>query len=641
MKNLAAFLFRLVGTVSLILALLPATAASQAPSTGSTDGRLVILSKTEGLPLPADLRILEDYGPFVLAELPDAQIAALPTAGNVDLLPERTVISLNGTVWDTRQGEPAVAENLRSGEADPYFLIQFYGPVKDEWVAALEALGVSFLGYHPNYTYIVRMEATLLPKVRVAHAVQWVGRYHPAYRLASGEELAKALTEGNRLALDVRAFAGEDPVALQSRLAEAGATIVGVENDPPVVRVWATRAQLPLLAAVPGIYRIEPYDPPRLVNDSAAQVMHTWDVRKSSRNGLLQDLMGAGQIAGMVDSGLDNKTTSPNIEDFYDYTDGTVTSRVVYNQNGAGCGGFCRCSTTDDASNGGHGTHVAGSIVGNGYLSLLQRGLTGYATAADPSFDYAVAVGQAPEAKIAVIHAGGRNGGICVSAQTDWTTLYNQGARNVNNSWGNTSTTYGGNATTADLVMWTYQDYLVVASASNSGPGADTVTQPATAKNILTVGASGNHRSVWEGDSQTSSLLTDFSSRGPITTGSTGDTRFKPDIVAPGADVLSTRTTAIDNATIGLWQNEPGDGDGDGQLDYAWSGGTSMSAPQITGAATVVRDYFQDIQGLGNTTPPSAALIKAALVNGAVDMGYGYETNTSAPYGGRADSWRA
>ncbi len=62
------------------------------------------------------------------------------------------------------------------------------------------------------------------------------------------------------------------------------------------------------------------------------------------------------------------------------------------------------------------------------------------------------------------------------------------------------------------------------------------------------------------------------------------------------------------------------------RLDYAWSGGTSMSAPQVTGAATIVRDYFQDIQGLGTTTPPSAALIKAALVNGAVDMGYGYET---------------
>ena len=100
--------------------------------------------------------------------------------------------------------------------------------------------------------------------------------------------------------------------------------------------------------------------------------------------------------------------------------------------------------------------------------------------------------------------------------------------------------------------------------------------------------------------------------------------------------MLSTRTNQIAATTDVGWGNEAGidggdgDGDNDGRPDYAWSGGTSMSTPQVTGAATVVRDYFQDIQGLGDTTPPSAALIKAALVNGAVDMGYGYETLTSA-----------
>ena len=86
----------------------------------------------------------------------------------------------------------------------------------------------------------------------------------------------------------------------------------------------------------------------------------------------------------------------------------------------------------------------------------------------------------------------------------------------------------------------------------------------------------------------------------------------------------------------GPTSREDGGGDGTGTLDYAWSGGTSMSSPQITGAALIVRDYYQDIKGLGDSTPPSAALLKATLVNGAVDMGYGYEANTTAyPYGGR------
>ena len=596
-----------------------------------------VLIDTVDQPLPKGIEALEVYDAFVLAQLSPRMLETLPSNLRVERLPDRTVVSLNGWVFDTLQGEPRIEAALRAAPDDPYFLVQFYGPIKGEWVSNLEAMGVTFLAYWPNYTYIVHMDPALMEKVQMAHAVQWVGHYHPAYRLASDEDLTHAQRDGERLAVLVSTFEGVEAKDLERRLETIGAEMILFEaTDPPVARVWALREQLPSLATLPGVFSVEPYDPPQLTNDGSTQVMHTWQMWKASRNGLLQDLMGAGQVAGVLDSGLDDNTTSPNIKDFYDYTNGSVTSRVQSVTASAGCTKSCKCDATDDDTNGGHGTHVAGTIAGNGYLSLMQRGLTSHATSADPTFDYAFAAGQAPEANIRAIRSGGTTGGLCISAQTDWATLYNGGARVTNNSWGNTLTTYEGNARVADYIMWTYQDYLLVVSASNAGPGADTVAQPGTAKNILTVGAAGNHRSVWEGDSQTASVLTDFSSRGPITTGSTGDIRYKPDIVAPGADILSTRSTAIANTTVGLWQNEPGDGDSNGYLDYAWSGGTSMSAPNVTGAAIIVRDYYQDIQGLSNSTPPSAALLKATLLNGAVDMGYGYEVNTTTyPYGGR------
>ncbi len=633
MKSTLPFLLRVLLLAVLALGLaLPGAAAPVAPD----GGRLVLLSKLDGPVLPEGLNVLEDYGAFVLVQMPEAQLAALPAANVMDQMADRTVISLTSTQWDTQAGEPAIREDLRAATDDPYFIVQFYGPIKEEWKSGLAKLGVTILDYLPNYAYFVRMAPALADKVLAAHAVQWVGHYHPAYRLASDEELAQAETDGDRLAVEVSTFPGADAAAFRSGAEAVGATIELFETRDDgalMARAWATRAQLPALAALRGVFRVEPYSQPQLHNDGATQTMHTRDLWKASRNGLQQDLMGAGQTGGLLDSGLDTNSTSPNILDFYDYTGGTTTSRVIYNAAGAGCGGSC--TSTDSAS--GHGTHVAGTMVGNGYASLAQRGLTSHATAADPYFDYAWAVGQAPEAKIAVVHVGGSGSAVYPSVPTDWTTLYNQGARATNNSWGGAAYTYGGNSRTADYVMWTYQDYLLVNSAGNAGPGAYTVSQPANAKNILTVGASDNHRSVWAGDGQTSSMLTVFSSRGPASTTS-GDTRFKPDIVAPGANVLSTRSTAIADGTIGLWANEPGDGGGNGTgtLDYAWSGGTSMSSPQITGAALIVRDYYQDIKGLGNTTPPSAALIKATLVNGAVDMGYGYEANTTTyPYGGR------
>jgi hypothetical protein len=601
-----------------------------------TEMQWVIYDTLDNPSLPAGLEVVEDYGSFVLGRMPADGIKA--GINGLEILTDRTRVSLSNVEFDSAQGEPAIPDALRAAAADPYFLVQFIGPIKTEWLDALQASGAAIIGYTPNYTYIVRMDPALLDSLKGMRAVQWVGQYHPAYRMPVEAELKQAETQDGLLALTVRLFEGEDENTLLNNLAAQGAQVIGFSSETHQARVWIAPEQIASLAAVPGVYLLEAYVAPTLDNEKAGQVMHTFNVRSASRNRLGVDLTGAGPVAGMVDSGLDLNTTAPAILDFYDFTSGVQTTRIQAAVAGNGCGvGGCTCSSTDDAVSSGHGTHVAGSIVGNGYLSLMQQGLQAQARTADPSFDYAFGVGQAPEARIVAAYTAGTNGSLCgigtTSAFNTWVSVYNAGARNVNNSWGSAAYTYAGESYTADRVMWTYQDYLLVVSAGNNGPSWTTIGQPGTAKNVIAVGASGNHRSVWDFTSSTASLLTDFSSRGPVS-GST-DRRAKPDIVAPGADVLSTRSTTVLNTELTLWGNEPGDGDANGHLDYWWSGGTSMSSPQITGAATVVRDYLQDIQGLGSTTPPSAALVKGFLLNGAVDMGYGYEFNAASPWGGR------
>ncbi len=55
--------------------------------------------------------------------------------------------------------------------------------------------------------------------MRAAHAVQWVGRYHPAHRLAPDAELAVAERDDRgRIALQVRGFEDVDSAALQAAL---------------------------------------------------------------------------------------------------------------------------------------------------------------------------------------------------------------------------------------------------------------------------------------------------------------------------------------------------------------------------------------------------------------------------------------
>ena len=91
-----------------------------------------------------------------------------------------------------------------------------------------------------------------------------------------------------------------------------------------------------------------------------------------------------------------------------------------------------------------------------------------------------------------------------------------------------------------------------------------------------------------------------FSSRGPALDG-----RIKPDIVAPGTWIASTKSSV---ASGGGW----------GAIDsnYMYMGGTSMATPLTAGAAALIRQYYTDRESI----TPSAALIKATMVNGATDI---------------------
>ena len=94
-----------------------------------------------------------------------------------------------------------------------------------------------------------------------------------------------------------------------------------------------------------------------------------------------------------------------------------------------------------------------------------------------------------------------------------------------------------------------------------------------------------------------------FSGRGP-----TADGRVKPDLVAPATMVSSTMSHLPDYLD-------------DFKPDFSAfpndiNGSTSYAAPLVSGAAGLVEQYYHDFYGIN----PSAALVKATLINGAVDL---------------------
>jgi hypothetical protein len=97
-----------------------------------------------------------------------------------------------------------------------------------------------------------------------------------------------------------------------------------------------------------------------------------------------------------------------------------------------------------------------------------------------------------------------------------------------------------------------------------------------------------------------------FSSRGP-----TDDGRIKPDLVAPGVNIVSNRSHAPSAGTLwGVHESNP---------NYVYSGGSSMSAPLAAGAGALVRQWLI-ARGIA---APSAAAVKATLLDTTHDMGPG------------------
>ncbi len=223
-------------------------------------------------------------------------------------------------------------------------------------------------------------------------------------------------------------------------------------------------------------------------------------------------------------------------------------------------------STTPLGDPGGHGTHVAGLVAGDGTSSA------------------GLYTGVAPRARIIdvrVIDATGTSTVSTILRGLQWL-LANRNTYNVkvvNMSFGATPQgSYKSDLLATAAEILNFAGMTVVVAAGNGGPGAGTITTPGTDPYVVTVGALDDNQTATLADD----LMPTWSARGRTTF----DGLAKPDLVAPGRRMVSLRVPGSTLDT--LYPDRQVTATGALTADYFRLSGTSMAAPVVSGVLALM-----------------------------------------------------
>lgn len=464
--------------------------------------------------------------------------------------------------------------DMDANEREDYHIVRFTGPIQEEWKTELENLGATLYDYIPDYAFIVKMTDEVKKNAENQEFVHEILDHHPAFKLHPAlfnENGVHATKDNKSEGQFFLSMYEEDAKDLEEMVKNTGGHIVDKAHH--LLKVHIDRSCLATLAQLPTVRHIEEVPVYELYNDVAKKIIAADRVWALPVNGC----DGTGETVGIADTGLDT-----GLNDVTMHRDFQGRIKQIY--------ALGRSNTANDPD--GHGTHVAGSVVGNGACS------NGFIK------------GMAPGAQLvfqSLLDANGGFGGLPSDLNALFQQVYDSpnDARIHSNSWGVKSNDYFMASEQVDQFIYTHRDMTVLFAAGNSGPAGNTICAPGTAKNCITVGASENERIEKGSLAVDPKQIAPFSSRGTCSDG-----RFKPDIVAPGTWIRSTKSTLAPDAKFA----------GLSGPSYAFMHGTSMATPIAAGCVALVRQFLKKIDKNIN---PTAALIKALLIQGATFIEYG------------------
>lgn len=452
-----------------------------------------------------------------------------------------------------------------------HFVLQLDGPINAERRAALAAAGVRLEGYLPEFAYLARLDSCDAAELAGLGFVRWIGAFDNAWKL-DPELGSREFETPERQTLQQQG---------QSRLAvvlfpgaDVSAAALAIADAGGVVSEMSlvgSAWHVDVAAATSAVGSLAAIDEIQFIEDAPEGVLRNATVSWIVQSNIMDE-------RPVWDQGLHGEGQIVGLID--------GTPKVAHcmfddpdHEIGPDHRKFVALRNAGNIS--GHGTHVAGTLAGDASVWGEPSADDGMALAARISFSEVNKIYQDPS-----------------TLYPRLVDAYNDGARVHSNSWGDDSTT---NYTTwcqqIDQFVYEREDALVLFAISNR----TTIRTPENAKNLVAVA----------GTKDTPNQ--DQPCSGGV--GPTKDGRRRPEVLAPSCSIRSA-DSSTDCSTKTM-------------------SGTSMAAPAVSGAATLVRQYFVDgfypngVAEAENGFSPSAALVRAMVTGSARDLSgvSGYPTD--------------
>ncbi len=507
---------------------------------------------------------------------------------------------------ETLTGSTLLSTEMRSSKT---LFVQAKEQVTEKFKKTLVKNGLEVISYVPQDTVLVRSKDPVSTSmVRRLPGVLDVHILKPEWKLSTSVPKVSVFNAHQSIQLLVKTF---EPMPIKNLI---GGAVIQSHQDYHHVSVSVSEVldlirndNIQWVELYPEIHsmvlELKPNYGPYLNGYENVTGYETGTRVMNFQSAWERGLSGVGQSVAMADTGLDRGVLGALSPDF-----STVHKGYKF-------GLFAK----DWSDPMGHGTHVAGSVMSQGAVSAGRFRGGAYGAKMIPQGMWSPVM---------------KNMTVPPNLEDMLQPIYDDGARVHTNSWGSPRDLgkYHSYSRQVDQFTWDHPDMLIVFAAGNSGVDANkdgridsgSVSFPGTAKNILTVGASENYLleggiqrklgelrggEPWGTEPIASDTLSNnqngiaaFSSRGP-----TADGRLKPDVVAPGTNIVSN-CSPVEGASP-LWGNY--------NDHYCYSGGTSMSAPLAAGGAAVTRQFLIEKMYVAS---PSAALVKAVMIDSADNL---------------------